>query len=42
MIRTSGFILAVVVRGIFAPAGMSAVFGAMLPLPTHNFGRLYL
>jgi hypothetical protein len=30
MMLTSGFILAVVVWGIVAPATMSAVFGAML------------
>jgi glycine betaine transporter len=42
MILTSGFILAVVVWGIVAPATMSAVFGGMLSLLTRNFGWLYL
>ena len=42
MILTSGFILAVVVWGIVAPAAMSAVFGSMLSVLTRNFGWLYL
>jgi len=42
MLLSAGFILLIVLWGIFAPANMSAVFETMLAALTRNFGWFYL